>query len=81
MRLAAHMQLSEHVFIERYTHLTRNRAGLSLVEKEDGSCIFLDGALCAVYPARPQQCQDFGVRWFLPGCRADPEYDKGRIRL
>ena len=57
------MELDERVFIEQHTRLRRDRRGLALKEKTDGSCIFLDGNNCAVQPAKPQQCKDFPNRW------------------
>lgn len=69
-RLSRALGLSERDFIERHTRLTRTRAGLSLTEKADGSCIFLEGSLCAVYEARPTQCRSFGESWGLDDCPA-----------
>lgn len=72
--IAAHRGLSEDEFIQRHTRLTRDRRGLSLVEKENGECLFLDGNRCAVQEVKPQQCRDFPNLWRFPGfeakCRA-----------
>ena len=68
-RLAAHLDLSEEAFIGRYTRLSGNRRGLSLSEKEDGSCVFLKDDQCLVYRERPRQCSDFPMGWIVPdGC-------------
>jgi Fe-S-cluster containining protein len=75
-RLAAFKGLSEHDFIQQFTRLRGDRAGLALKEKEDGSCIFLEGNDCSVQPVKPQQCRDFPNLWNFPGfeklCHAIP---------
>jgi len=54
-------------FTSRFTRLTRERTGLSLIEKDDGSCIFLDaGGACKVHSAKPKQCRDFPTGWRFP---------------
>ena len=65
--MADSLQMTEHAFIQRYTVLARNRAALSLAERADGACVFLEGAQCRVYRARPAQCRDFNVRWRVSG--------------
>jgi uncharacterized protein len=76
-RLAAFNGISEVEFIQRYTRLTKDRNGLSLEEKPNGECIFLDGDDCAVQPVKPQQCSDFPNLWNFPGfekaCHAIPQ--------
>src|SRR5690349_7654307 len=42
-RMAIHLHLDEREFIEKYTRLHMFRTGLSLAEKPNGECIFLDG--------------------------------------
>ena len=75
-RLAAFLGLSEHEFIQRHTRLRHDRQGLSLQEKANGECIFLNGNDCAVQPVKPQQCRDFPNLWNFPGfekvCQAIP---------
>lgn len=66
-RLAVHQGVSEDEFIQRFTKLTRDRRGLSLVEKENGECIFLDGVQCSVQAVKPQQCRDFPNLWRFAG--------------
>lgn len=76
MRLARFKGVSEFDFIQLYTRLRPDRCGLSLNEKPNGECIFLEGNDCAVQPVKPQQCVDFPNRWNFPGfekiCRAIP---------
>lgn len=72
-RLAAGLGMDERAFVERYTRLAANRAQLSLVERADGACVFLeDGHGCAVYETRPRQCRDFPHGWSVAGCPAGP---------
>lgn len=69
-RLAAHLALPERTFIERFCALARNRAQLTLIERDDGACVFLDGRDCRIYPARPSQCRAFPEGWSVSGCSA-----------
>ncbi|MBI3853489.1 MAG: YkgJ family cysteine cluster protein [Verrucomicrobia bacterium] len=75
-RLAAFKNLTEFDFIQQFTRLAKDRRGLSLQEKPDGECIFLDGDDCSVQPVKPQQCQAFPNLWNFPGfekvCHAVP---------
>ena len=75
-RMAAHRGMSEHDFIQSFTRLTADRRGLSLTEKANGECVFLEGNDCGVQPVKPQQCRDFPNLWNFPGfektCRAIP---------
>ena len=74
--MAAFLSLTEHEFIQRYTRLHTSRTGLSLEDKPNGECIFLDGTNCRVNPVKPQQCRNFPNLWNFPGfqqiCRAKP---------
>ncbi len=75
-RLADFVSLTEGEFIQRFTRLTRDRRGLSLVEKTNGECQFLEGGNCSVQSVKPQQCRDFPNLWKFPGfektCHATP---------
>jgi len=75
-RLAAFKGLSEHDFIQQFMRLREDRRGLSLAEKPNGECVFLDGNDCSVQPVKPQQCRDFPNLWNFPGwekvCHAIP---------
>lgn len=66
-RMAAHLGLSEHQFIQTFTRLNTDRSGLALQDKANGECIFLDGNDCRVNPVKPQQCRDFPNLWNFPG--------------
>ncbi len=57
-------------FIEKFTRLNANRTGLSLIEKENGECIFLEGLnTCLIQPVKPVQCRGFPNEWRFPGWR------------
>ena len=75
-RMAAHLGLTEEVFIQRHTRLDAQRRGLALMDQEGGACCFLEGSDCRVQPVKPQQCRDFPNLWNFPGfeqsCRAIP---------
>ena len=75
-RLAAFKGMGEVAFIQQFTRLTEDRRGLSLEEKPNGECVFLEGNDCAVQSVKPQQCRDFPNLWNFPGfektCHAIP---------
>ena len=75
-RMAAHLGLSEHDFIQQYARLRPDRRGLALKDHPDGSCIFLEGNNCRVQPVKPQKCKEFPNLWNFPGfekvCHALP---------
>ncbi len=75
-RMAVHLGMTEQEFIDRYTRLRWFRRGLSLQEKPNGECVFLDGQDCRVQPVKPKQCRDFPNLWNFPGfektCQAIP---------
>ena len=68
-RLASHLQLGEHEFIQQFTRLSTDRRGLALNDKPNGECIFLAGSDRSVQPVKPQQCRDFPNKWRFPGWR------------
>ncbi|MBL6763678.1 MAG: YkgJ family cysteine cluster protein [Verrucomicrobiae bacterium] len=65
--MAGHLGMAESDFIERFTRIRPDRRGLSLRDKENGECAFLDGENCRVQPAKPQQCRDFPNLWRFDG--------------
>jgi uncharacterized protein len=63
--------MEEMVFIQSCTELAANRAQLTLRERDDGACLFLeDSGTCRIYAARPRQCRDFPRGWRVEGCPA-----------
>lgn len=75
-RLATHLGMGEHEFIQEYTRLDSDRRGLALKDKGAGECVFLEGENCRVQSVKPQQCRDFPNLWNFPGfekvCHAIP---------
>lgn len=73
-RIALAIGLEVHEFIERHTRLRADRRGLSLVERGDGACVFLEGGNCRIQEVKPRQCREFPNGWNFPGfeaiCRA-----------
>jgi Fe-S-cluster containining protein len=61
---AEYLKMGAGEFIEKYTRLTKYRTGLSLLERQDGSCIFLsEGGECLIEPVKPLQCRQFPAIW------------------
>lgn len=78
--MAKALELSEDLFIDRYTVLAANRRELSLDEFPDGACIFLKDEKCAYYEARPEQCRTFPHAWRVAeGCPALDCLDKDSL--
>lgn len=72
--MARALEMSEADFIRDHTRLAPNRQQLALLDKEDGSCEFLEDNRCRVYESRPEQCRSFPYAWSVPeGC---PELDR-----
>lgn len=62
-RIAAYLNMDVYAFTEKYTHVTRDRQTLSLIDKKNGECIFLSPQGCRINPAKPRQCLDFPQKW------------------
>lgn len=56
-------------FVADYTDIRLNRAGLTLIDKPNGECIFLDGIECTIQAVKPGQCAGFPNQWNFPGWR------------
>ena len=62
--IASFLGMDVYAFTERYTRLTFNRKDLSLIEQENGSCVFLtESNACRIQPVKPRQCQGFPANW------------------
>jgi len=62
--IATFLGMKVHAFTAEYTRLTFNRTALSLIERTDGSCIFLQpDHTCRIQPVKPEQCRGFPTRW------------------
>jgi uncharacterized protein len=56
-KLAKFVGASEHEFVEHYT--ARDASGAVILKRNENGCVFLEGNLCSVYEARPQNCANF----------------------
>lgn len=66
--IAAFLGIEEELFIKEYTVLAPDRKSLSLLEKEDGSCLYLDEEKgCLIQEVKPLQCREFPYKWSFPG--------------
>jgi len=68
--IAGFLEMTPEAFAEKYTRLTADRSGLSLVERADGVCVFLTEArpaACRIEAVKPRQCRDFPEKWNFPG--------------
>ena len=68
--IAAHLGMSQAAFIEDCTRINSKRTGLSIIDKPNGECIFLEGAnTCAIQAVKPVHCKGFPNAWNFPGWR------------
>ncbi|MCF6176008.1 MAG: YkgJ family cysteine cluster protein [Victivallaceae bacterium] len=68
--IAEFLGITVHDFTDRYTVLTRDRRNLSLIECQDGTCLFLRDTLppsCAIEAVKPRQCKQFPLAWNFAG--------------
>jgi len=61
--IARYLGKDVDAFIQTHTRLTRDRQALSLLDKADGSCMFLTDKGCEINPVKPAQCRDFPIGW------------------
>ena len=71
LRISEYMGFEAEEFTRTFTRLTEDRRSLSLIEKEDGSCIFLapDSGYCIINTVKPEQCVSFPLKWNFEGWR------------
>jgi len=68
--ISKRLKIGELESIQKHTRLRPSREGLALQEREDGSCIFLEGTnTCTIQEAKPHQCSGFPNAWNFPGWR------------
>ena len=69
VKIAEFLQIEVHEFINHHTVLTQDRRALSLMEKDDGSCVYYDDErkACIIHPVKPHQCSSFPFEWNFPG--------------
>jgi Fe-S-cluster containining protein len=82
-RLAQHLKLATSTFTRRYCERTN---GFFHLRNPTDDCVFLDGARCTVYDARPGQCRTFpfwrenmGARAWAKTARQCEGIGRGRI--
>lgn len=56
-KLAKFIGVSEPEFVQQFT--TRDAEGAKILKRNETGCVFLEGNLCSVYEARPQNCANF----------------------
>ncbi|MGY8643780.1 MAG: YkgJ family cysteine cluster protein [Verrucomicrobiales bacterium] len=76
-KIADYLKMPLYDFVAEYTDLRLNRGGLTLTEKPNGECIFLEGKNhCQINDVKPYQCSGFPNRWNFEGwqkaCEAIP---------
>ncbi len=70
-RIAEYLDLEIREFSDGYTRLTSDRRSLSLIEKPNGSCIFLEeDGTCRIQAVKPEQCRTFPTAWRFEGWEA-----------
>lgn len=73
-KIARFLGMRETDFVERCTRLNANRTGLSIIDKPNGECLFLEGVNeCRIQPVKPGQCAGFPNDWNFPGWREQCE--------
>ena len=68
-KIAHFLGMEVEDFIADYTRINANRTGLSIIDQDDGACIFLDGIDCRIQEVKPSQCAGFPNKWNFPGWR------------
>ncbi len=62
--IADQLGLALLAFTSAYTRLTADRRALSLGERADGACVFLQADnSCRIQAVKPQQCRAFPFLW------------------
>lgn len=76
-RFAAHFQLTEEEFIQKYARLIDGQ--VALLDREGSSdCLFLQNNQCTVYDARPTQCRTFP--WWVYHLREPSDWEEAGKR-
>ena len=66
--IANYLNIPVDEFIEKYTEVTPDRRGLTIISKSDGSCLYLEEPNnCLINDVKPAQCSGFPNTWNFPG--------------
>jgi len=65
--IADYLGIELNQFIQEHTRLRTNRSGLSLLEKENHECYWLENGGCVINEVKPRQCRGFPNQWNFPG--------------
>ncbi len=57
--IARHLGMEPDDVSTKYTEPDPDNANLRILRSTRDGCVFLDGTLCMVYPARPKSCREF----------------------
>jgi Fe-S-cluster containining protein len=57
--IARHLELEPDDVVREYTAPDPEDSHQRILRSTRDGCVFLDGTLCMVYPARPKSCRDF----------------------
>lgn len=72
--IATFLGMDEGDFIRDCTRINISRTGLSIIDKPNGECLFLEGAnVCRLQSVKPVQCSGFPNVWNFPGWREQCE--------
>lgn len=68
--ISAHLHMSAHEFVQNCCRINARRDGLSIIDKPNGECLFLDGVnICRIQSVKPMHCKGFPNAWNFPGWR------------
>lgn len=68
--IANFLSISFEEMMDKYVDLTHDRKHLTLIERVDGGCVFLDDKelpTCILEDVKPLQCRKFPYKWNFPG--------------
>ena len=66
--ISEYLGMSVYDFTKSYTRLIKNRQQLTLIERADGACVFLQkDRTCLVNDVKPMQCRNFPHKWRYDG--------------
>lgn len=79
--ISSYLGMTIYDFVAEHTEIRISRAGLTLKERPNGECIFLDGIECRIQSVKPDQCAGFPNQWNFKGWREKCEAIPVRLDL